>query len=228
MFRLTNGNICYDGRLLGPGGCLLADYNELTGLTESDGVRHLTMPFRIDMVFVAGQKIVAVEGKQPGDLISSHANRRLARQIRIMLLEADVACLLMRGSLADLTYSPALADDLVRWQALGVVLLLGPADDAKVPRALGRYKSILAGGNSPLAAIARWDVATEGGRNRRLAAARKPGWFLRYIKGIGSVTAGRLHRRFGSTAAALAAADDEWLTAGANRGIVERRKEALE
>ena len=229
MFKLHDNQICYNDRPLGPASCLLADYNELVGLTEADGVRHLTMPKRIDLVFAAGRKVVAVESKQQGDLVSSHANRRLARQIRTMLQEADVACLLWRGMGSELAYlTNQLVVDLVSWQTLGVVILPGPVADSRVPATLGSYKRLLAGGASPLASIVRWDTATEGGRDRRRASQAAPGWFLRYIKGVGSVTAGRLHGRFGSTGAALAATDDEWLAAGANRGILARRKEAMD
>lgn len=228
MFKIINQQIWYDNRPLGPVSCLLADYNELIGLTEADGVRHLTMPHRIDMVFAAGQRTVAVESKQSGDLESSHRNRRLARQIRTMLHEADVACLLMRWPTTwDQYTSDALLEDMVRWQALGVVLLSGPQTDSRVPETLGRYKRILAGGTNPLAAIARWDVATEGGRDRRLEGSR-PGWFLQYLRGVGPRTAERLHAAFGNTAAALAATDEQWIAAGVNRGIVQRRKEAME
>ena len=226
MFRVADGKICYGSRVLGPASCLLADYNELVGLGAADGVQHLTMPRRIDMVFAAGQRVVAVESKLPADLLSSHSSRRLHRQIRTMLQVADVVCLLQRGVLLDYEYTPALMDDLVRWQALGVILLSGPLDDSYVPAILARYRRILTGRNA-LAAVVRWDVAAEGGRSRQLEGSAA-GWYLRYLRGVGRVMASRLHAAFGSTGAALAADDAAWQAAGANRAVISRRKEAMQ
>ncbi len=92
---VIDGEVAYKGKKLGVG--LITDSNELKLLTEADGVRHMETPHRIDLLFAAGDKVVGVESKKPGDLINSFNSRRLARQFATLLEVVDVPVLLKRG-----------------------------------------------------------------------------------------------------------------------------------
>tara|TARA_Y100000310_G_C20661644_1_gene805122 strand:- start:408 stop:1064 length:657 start_codon:yes stop_codon:yes gene_type:complete len=217
MFKIVGNDLCYDDRRLGPKTALFVDSNELVGVTE--GVVRLSMPRRIDMVFCAGDKVVGVESKYQGDLTTSQGSRRLARQLRVLLSECDIACLLLRHILIGPAFYQAVWQDLVRMQALGVVLLPGSMNDSHIPMQLAAYQEYLAGGRAPLAAIAGTDKTKRVGRG--------PGWFLTMLKGVGPVVAARLHGRFGSTKAALNAPGEEWREMKVSQKVIERREEAM-
>ena len=222
MFTIKGDDLLYDGERFGPKTALYVDHNELKKL-PSDGVIRRTMPNRIDMVFVAGNSVVGVESKKPGDLSTSIRAGRLARQMRTLINEVDVPCLLLR---AGSRWWDKFSDegfhvwvDLVRLQCLGVYILPGPVQDKDVPTWLGFYRPSLAGGRTPLASIARTD--------KKAVKPSNKGWFLKNIKGIGGTIATKLHSRFGSTRHALLAKPEEWRELGISQKVVDRKEEAL-
>ena len=230
MFTVKGDDLLYDGVRFGPKTALYIDHNELKNL-QGAGVIRRTMPNRIDMVFVAGDSVVGVESKKPDDLSTSIRAGRLARQMRTLMKEVEVPCLLMRGipqnpwgfESDDATaFNEDLFHvwvDLVRLQCLGVYILPGPVRDEDVPTWLGFYRPSLAGGRTPLASIARTD--------KKAAKPGNKGWFLKNIKGIGGTIAARLHNHFGSTRNALLAKPEEWRELGVSQRVVDSKEEAL-
>ena len=96
MFTIQDDDLLYNGEYFGPKTALYIDSNELKKL-KGEGVVRRTMPSRIDMVFVAGDSVIGVESKKPGDLDTSIRAGRLARQMRTLMKEVDVPCLLLRN-----------------------------------------------------------------------------------------------------------------------------------
>jgi hypothetical protein len=230
-YHTHHNKLWFGSRLLGPSSGLYLDAGDFPGLRGRDGTRHLRMPGRVDIVFVAGSKVVGLESKKASDLVTSQGSRRLSRQMRTLVGLVDVPGLLLRGLPlydADLGFGSALLgtpqrpgvwDDLVRLQCLGVVLLPGPADDVDIPQWLATYRPTLADSRNVLSVFARTDSRRE--------QSRQPGWFLKNLVGVGDVLATKLHTRFGSTAAALRASDEAWKQQGTGPKIIERRKEAM-
>jgi ERCC4-type nuclease len=231
VFKVEGDCLYHNNKLIGPKDLLYVDYNELTGIPKGsyDGLKHITMPLRVDMVFVAGDKVVGIESKKANDLTSSVHQHRLARQIRTLIEEVDVPCLLVRGipkKWRGLKTMNVFNEDmfeiwleLVRLQALGVYILPGPKEDLLVPKWLGYYRPALSGGRAALAAIKQSDV--------KPAKSKHKGWFLTNIKGIGERIATKLHTRFGSSRGALLADSDEWRELGIPKAIIDRKEDAL-
>ena len=231
MFTIKDDNLYHDGVLFGPTYNLYVDSNELKGIpygVHSWLIRR-PMPSRIDMVFVAGDKVVGIESKKANDLRSSISQGRLSRQMRTLIDEVDVPCLLMRGVpkkwrgiKRQNSFNEDIFDiweELVQLQALGVYILPGPYDDALVPKWFHRYRSALSGGRSALAAIKSTDT--------KRAKSKRKGWFLENIKGVGVKIATKLHSHFGSTRGALLAEPNEWRQLGVPKAVVDRKEEAL-
>jgi len=231
MFKVKGEYHYHNDTPLGPKELLYVDYNELTDIPKGtyDGLQHITMPLRIDMVFVAGDKVVGVESKKAKDLTASVHQHRLARQMRTLMSEVDVPCLLIRGipkKWRGLKKMNVFNEDmfeiwseLVKYQALGVFILPGPVEDALVPKWLGHYRPTLSGGRAAIAALKQSDV--------KPSKAKHKGWFLTNIKGIGERIATKLHNHFGSTRRALLADPNEWRELGIPKAIVDRKKEVL-
>ena len=188
------------------------------------------MPSRIDMVFVAGGKVIGIESKQANDLKNSVLKGRLSRQMRTLMSEVDEPCLLMRGipkKWRGIKKQNAFNDDmfevwheLVSLQALGVIVLPGPLEDDLVLKWLSIYRPLLTGSRAAVAAIKRTDVNP--------AKPRFPGWFLTNIKGVGERGAEKLYKRFGSTRKALLAEWGEWQKAGVSERVEQNKEDALE
>ena len=53
MFNIRGDSLYYEDVRLGPSEGLYADTKELASLGKADGVLHMSMPMRIDRVFVA-------------------------------------------------------------------------------------------------------------------------------------------------------------------------------
>jgi len=231
VFKVKGEYLYHNDKPLGPKELLYIDYNELTDIPKGscDGLQRITMPLRVDMVFVAGDKVVGVESKKAKDLTASVHQHRLARQMRTLISEVDVPCLLIRGipkKWRGLKKMNVFNEDmfeiwseLVKYQALGVFILPGPVEDALVPKWLGHYRPILSGGRAAVAALKQSDV--------KPAKAKHKGWFLTNIKGIGERIAIKLHNRFGSTKRALLADPDEWRELGISKTIIDRKEEVL-
>jgi hypothetical protein len=232
VFKIEGDNLTHDGVVLGPKNHLYIDYNELKGipLGVHDWLVRSPMPHRIDMVFVAGDKVVGVEAKKANDLKDSIAKGRLARQMNMLLGEVDVACVLMRGvpkKWRGIKRLNSFNEDifyvwshLVELQALGVFILPGPYDDALVPKWLSYYAKFLTGGRAALAAIKQSDI--------RPSKPQQPGWFLKNIKGVGDRIATKLHNHFGSTRSALLAEYGDWQRLGVSPKAEKNKEEALE
>ena len=231
MFTIKNDNLYHDGVLFGPTYNLYVDANELKDIpygVHSWLIRR-PMPSRIDMVFVAGDKVVGIESKKADDLRDSITKGRLSRQMRTLINEVDVPCLLMRGipkKWRGIKKMNVFNEDifeiwkaLVQFQALGVYILPGPYDDALVPKWLEYYKPTLSGSRAALAAIKSTDTTPVRSKNK--------GWFLENIKGVGAKIATKLHSHFGSTRRALLAKPEEWRQLGVPKSVVERKEEAL-
>ena len=232
MFKIEGDLLYHDGVELGPKNLLYVDYNELKGIPKEthDWLVRIKMPHRIDMVFVAGDKVVGVESKKAKDLNDSINKSRLARQLKMLMSEVDVPCLLLRGipkrwrgikrqnSFNEDMFR--IWDELVSYQALGIFMLPGPFDDALVPKWLSRYRMYLAGGRSPLASIKQSDIQP--------AKQQHPGWFLKNIKGIGDRYAAKLHNHFGSTRGALLAEYGDWQGLNIPQSSEQNKEEALE
>ena len=228
MFTVHDGQLysCLKDEPVGPATSLLCEWGELRELGNVHGVIHTTIPHHIDMVFAAGDNIVVVESKKIGDFVSSWASGRLSRQINTLLATGHRALLLLRWEYAAVPEFSAgfgakkisWPQDIARYQQLGVTVAFGPRADRDVPVALAALRPVLAGGRNPLAAIARTDRRRAGG---------DPWSFLQNIKGSGPTTAAKLHSTFGSTAAALAATDEQWRAVGVSAAVIERRTAAL-
>jgi hypothetical protein len=195
---------------------------------------HRRTPGRVDLVFTAGDKVVGLESKKPGDLVTSQACRRLARQIRTLREIVDVPGILLRGLPGNQGFheymfnssylgsgsKPGLWDDLVRYQYLGVVVIPGPMHDLHIPDWLVKYKPILADTRNVLSALARTDQTPHKGR--------EPGWLLRSVKGVGPVLQGKLITKYGSSRRALMASDAGWKALGATDKTLNYRRDMLE
>ena len=139
------------------------DSKECASLADGWEVAHRQTPGRIDILFYAQRKLVGVECKLPEDLVSSHASRRLARQLREMTAIVDVRCLLLRDydqRLVETSLGAAeernkryrrstFYADMVRYQNSGITILHGPVRDDElleylraVRKALGRGQSV--------------------------------------------------------------------------------------
>ena len=95
MFTIEGNNLYHDDVLFGPTYNLYIDANELKDVPygEPSWLIRRPMPSRIDMVFVAGGKVVGIESKKANDLKDSITKGRLSRQMRTLIGEVDV-CLL--------------------------------------------------------------------------------------------------------------------------------------
>lgn len=231
MFTIKGGSLYHNGEEFGPTSNLYVDANELKDTPHGthDWLVRRPMPSRIDMVFVAGDKVVGIESKKANDLKSSITSGRLSRQMRTLISEVDVPCLLMRGvpkkwrgiKKQNVFNEDVFEvwDELVKLQALGVFILPGPLDDVLVPLWLAKYRPALSGNRSALAALKRTDSNP--------AKPKYPGWFLTNIKGIGEKIATRLHSHFGSTRNVLLAEPEEWDKLGIPKKIIKNKEEAL-
>ena len=231
MFRADGDDLYYNDIKFGPATNLYVDTNELKDIPDgmNSWLVRRPMPSRIDMVFVAGDKVVGIESKKANDLRSSVISGRLSRQMRTLISEVDVPCLLMRGlpkKWRGIKKQNVFNEDvfqgwdtLVKLQALGVMILPGPLDDVLVPHWLAKYRPALSGNRSAIAALKRTDSQP--------VKPKYPGWFLANIKGIGERIATKLHNHFGSTRGALLADSDEWRKLGVSKKIIDSKEEAL-
>ena len=223
--EVKNGSLINSGDLLAKCTSLVADTKELSSLTEADGVVHLSTPYRIDLLFCAGEKVVGVECKRPEDFISSWQGRRLARQIKTLLLECDIAVVAIRGTLAVARpYKPVnweqLWMDIAGWQIAGVIVLEVPDSDAGTLKYLTRLKNLLSSENPPARALA--------GRDRRVQSERRPGWLLRRIPTIGPSASTKLMAKFKTVRKVLRADEDSLHGAGISKTQIAQIQKALD
>jgi hypothetical protein len=131
----------------------------------------------------------------------------------------DIPCIMVRGDMYVLSTFDLLYKDLVRYQQLGVRILVGPEKTASVPTWLKKYREVL--GTS----------AVGTGALEFEHALRPPrsgvGYLLQAIEGLGPRTAVRLYKAAGSVRAALDMDDDTWRKLGISQRVVDARKRAL-
>jgi hypothetical protein len=212
MYSTRDGGVWYDERRLASKDALVVDVAELRSVGVDEGVVHMTMPDRVDMVMVAGSRVVGMESKRPSDLVSSYYSRRLARQIRRLRAVVDVACLVLRGGVPDFENDECMIN-LVRLQTLGVYVLPLPDGDRECVRWLLEYREMLADGSrAALAALA-------GGDN----PLKRTGTLVSRVKGLGATRADRLMRL-----ALRKVTDEELKKEGFGRAMIQRlRKEGV-
>jgi ERCC4-type nuclease len=220
VFTVKGDSLFFNGVEIGPRSDLYADSGELSSLNEADGVRHLRMPGRIDLVMVAGDRVVGAESKRPLDLIGSTRSRRLARQIRMLQRSVDVPCVVLRGGVPSFSDNEIrdVITNLVSLQQLGVTLLPCPSGDRDTLSRLVEYRAILAtGSRAALKAIAGTDERKIGG-----------GSWLGRVKGVGPKMEKRLRVKFGTLASVIAATDDDLRKAGVSATVIRRLREMME
>ena len=211
MFEIQEGKLIHGDTVLGPVSALFVDSAELLPLKEKHGIVRLQMPYRIDMVFVAGEKVVGVESKKPDDLVSSTLNRRLARQIRVLMREVDIAVLLLKGGLPSFTdIDPGVIHNLINLQRLGVLIYPVPTRAERVLEYLRELKIRLTSDRSALAAVAGTDRA----KPKQLS-------LLQLVKGVGPASEQKLLKQFGGLYEVLTADEDSLVKAGLKRSIAQ-------
>ena len=185
-----------------------------------------------DYAWVTGDKLVALEEKKPKDLQTSLQARRLPKQLRAMLKEADVVLIGLRATQSDwdrseYTFSNrhapkshAIMIELARWNNIGGIGFL-PAWPESLPQYLKRLRNAVGATENNLSIIA--------GSDKRKPTASTP--FQRGLKrlfdGVGDATAAKLESSFiergiHSLKDALPASAGLWKQAGAHRGIIKQ------
>jgi len=163
--EITDGHLVYGTRQLGLLDQLVCDSQELPAYKQGSipSVKHIRTPHRIDFLFAAHGLVVGSEAKLPSDLVSSHACRRLARQMRILRAVVDRPVLLLRDFNFRQVYTAQRASrlrnpryreqtlwgDLIRYQQAGIQIMFTGPDDEDVlemlqwcQSALGQSESI--------------------------------------------------------------------------------------
>lgn len=229
MFKVKDEKLYFNDLLIGSAKSLyIAHLPDFKGIkNESNrGIVRATLPpakvgipVRFDIICCADGRVLGFESKHPADLINSYSNRRLSRQLSHLLSTVSVAGLIIRGKVPEEDrkgeWPRGLYKDLVRWQELGVRIIIGPEMDDELPEFIGELKSIL---GKKSKGVLTWSEKKEYDR----------GHLLRAIKGVGSLISQRLLEEFGTVEKALTASDEEWLKVrDVGVGIVKARREAL-
>ena len=222
--EIKDGYIHNDGKALAKCDSLVADSKELPSLSEGDGVVHISTPYRIDLLFCAGDKVVGVECKKPEDFINSWQGRRLARQVKTMLSECDIAVIAVKGVLSTAKpYKPvnweSIWMEIVGWQMAGVVVMEVPESDRGVLRYMASLKIILSAENPAARSLA--------GTDNRPPKERRPGWLLRRIPSIGPAASQQLMDNLGSPAAVFTATDRKLKASGMSKKQINEIRKAL-
>ena len=220
MFRIVGDDLWHDDIRLGSKETLYVDSKELAAAGPVDGVKRIVMPHRIDAVMCAEDKVVGIESKLHSDFVSSSNMGRLSRQVVVILTECDVACIALRGvALEDLDQD--VLTKLVKFQALGIIILPCSVVDRTMVKQLSEYAEFLDGGRAALSAVAWTDL------DLKTKSKKFPGWYLTGIKGLGKITAAKLHKFYGNTGRALAGSDEGWKSLKVSDKVIKRKKEAM-
>ena len=222
--KINDGYIHNDDIPIAKCTSLIADSKELPSLTEDDGVVHISTPHRIDLLFCADDKVVGVECKKPEDFVKSWQGRRLARQVKTLLQECDIAVVAVKGVISSAKpYKPVnweqLWAEIVGWQIAGVIYIEVPESDKGVLRYIVNLKRMLSSTNPVARSLA--------GTDKRPPRERRPGWLLRRIPAIGPTVSVRLIEHFGSAGKVFSATDRQLRKAGANKRQIEELRKAL-
>lgn len=211
-FTVDDAGIWYGDQRLSSRDALLADSRELSALTDDDGVKHLQMPGRIDLVFTAGDKVVGVESKKAQDFVDSFYSRRLHRQLRMLRELVDIPAIGLRGYAPDFIedYRDAIVN-IVRVQALGTYLLPLPLDDNECLSWLLEYRAILTkGSRSALTAISGSDNQLRG-----------KGLLISQVRGLGAKRVDKLLRL------AVNKSDDDELRLAIGERLAKKLREII-
>ena len=228
MDRITlRGRRLYHGaKLIGPSGVIYAYPGEARGLGEAAlGVVSYATPYNIDLVFVAGERVVGCEVKRCPDLVQSWQTRRLHRQLRVLTQAVDVPVLVIRGldvawlveRVVQTCRKPQeFWGDWVKWQTQGLYILPVPTE-AYLPE-LRVYQAAL--GTNGRQALA--------GSDQHKERSFQPGWLLRVIPGIGEVKSRALIHTFGTSLATLEAAVAGGVAANFGPALERKLRQAAE
>ncbi len=224
MMEVIDGRLRDGEKDYGPATGLFVDAGESTP-DEASGIIKAQLPHRIDYIYVVNNneqpKIVGLESKKVGDLISSWRARRLQRQLRNMVETVDIPVLLVRpGDEIDfvmLDAWPEIQSDLVRFQMMGGYVWLAPYETEHLFEFLGETKSILSGNRNLRTIITGIDKAKPKG-NKQEAALQA------MLKGCGPVMAKKLIGQFRTVGRVLQATDTELRKSGATKGVVAQLK----
>jgi hypothetical protein len=205
----------------------VVDYNEEIA---GPGVVKITVPERVDCLFVAKGRIVGVESKTVQDAVSSWLERRLQRQLRTLLHMVDIPVLMLRtrNSWAEMSEFPRMMLDLFKFQLIGGMeesghdgCCRGPglilfAPEKNPYEMLSEAKATLEGRRNLLTVLAGSDSAKRTGTVREVAIQKA----IPYVgPKIAKAMAGK-----GNLIWALTATDEELKKCGANRRVLEARK----
>ena len=231
MFRVEDEQLYFNDILIGSSKTLyLAHLPDFKGVRNerTRGIVRTTLPptkagftTRFDCICCADGRVLGFESKRPRDLLNSHATRRLSRQLSHLLSTVGVASLIIRGQVPDVgrngEWPRRLYKDLVRWQELGVRIIIGPESDNDLPDFIAELRPILSG--KSVRGVLTWNEKKEYDK----------GYLLRAIKGVGTLTTKRLLEKFGTVRKALMASDEEWLEVrDVGPSLVKARRESLQ
>lgn len=220
-FTILNGMLNFGPKVIGPATALYCAPSELKGLTERQAVVHTVLPFNIDVVFVAEDKVVGVELKRGQDLSSSHDTHRLSRQLATIGNTCDVVVLGISNA-QDVPVD--FEQDMVAYQMMGVILVNLPSTPRLVVAELAQLRPVFGGTRAILAPFKWFDIELKPNEQQR----EKRGWLLRTIPGIGEKLSLKLLDKFGSTMVALNATDEQWEQLKIPRRVIDIRREALQ
>lgn len=231
--QLIDNILWYDTASIGHANGLYLDKTDFKHLEQQrDVVIRTLLPGRMDMLFVAGDRVVGVESKYPYDLLNSHSTRRLARQLRDMRELVDIAVLMLRRATDSYEIIPftkhdwkhnvdlvpwPLYHDLLRYQLMGVYLVVGPELDEDIPKWAVEVRRILSGESVRGALYGTDNVKKTNGKT-----------LLRSIKGVGPALESRLIKHYGTVRNALLATDEEWYNTGVPTSVIKHRRDALD
>lgn len=207
-----------------------APYGKVT-----DGFTVKSLPIG-DYVFTTqdDRLVVVVEEKKLHDFTSSYRSRRLQRQLRQGWFGADIAVLALRVDMeehvwhglheeitSEMLDEEGIALDLVKWQEIGGRIITLPMHPGAVLPRLRALRAVLKSGRHQLSILAGTD------QPRRRQASTPVGQALQAtFKGLGPTVADRLAAR-GGLGRVLELSDDDWRNEGANKTVLEKRRELM-
>ena len=231
MYSLKDGDLYWNTRLLGPSTNIYVDATQDCSYQPALTRVHLEVA---DYVMVTpGQKIVTVEEKRLGDLISSYGRRRVQRQLRDCARAGDIFILAIRFS--EFISTAGLFDEYPRLDPLHVGLLklqmLGgfvgflPPESDRVPGVLKDWRAVLTPSQSTLSILAGDDRPATA--KKRYSSLTSCGAALaRLLPGCGPVTAAAWAARANEDIReALAMNDQELKEAGLHKGLIRKLNE---
>ena len=230
QYHIVGTNLYYGDKLLGPASTTYVDsrqYQPKLIAGETGLVRKLAVG---DYVLVGPTGLViGVEEKRLPDLVSSWWTHRLHRQLRQLLGAVDVAVLAIRapfGTMQELVQTEAMDwSALLKWQMLGGYLGFLPYPPMAVLPALMEMAAVLRPGSRSTVSILK---ATDVHRKVLPDLTPTAQALGRLVPGVGLVMGARLASAFHQDLReALAASDEEWAAAGANKSVLRELRRVI-